>query len=711
MQIIQSIREKGAVIVIVVIALSLIGFILMDARQGGNGMNQDTVIGTVNGKEILGQVYDERAKMQEQQYGQSRTGLESYYAREQAWYQILEEMLTRSESDKLGITVTDKEVSDLLMSNDPNNPLLQNPQFKDSLTGKLDLKKAQAQITQMKTLKGEQREELNKSLDMIKEGLYRYKYSSLITGSAYYPDWMQKNDQKASTAFATVNFVMVPFSDITDSAVKVTDAAINDYVKKNPAKFKVEENQRKISYLAFSQKASRNDSNLVYNELLNTRSAFLADSSKSPAAFVANAGSATPYRDTFIQKSALPMIIVKDTTSGQLIGRVFGPYIQGNSYALAKVLDSKMMPDSAKARHILFQTADPRNPNNNTLMPDAQAKKMADSVLLMLQAGANFDTLCQTYSYDLGSKAKGGDLGYFSSASMVPEFSAFCFNKTIGERGVVKTEYGYHVIEVTGQKNPNAAYKMAFITKEINTSEETINRAGDLANKASESKDKQSLVAFGKQNGVEIVAVSAGLKESDFMINSLPNLDCREVVKWANGAATGSVSPRFSIGDQYVVAVLEKVLNKGELMDAETARPTCEFQVRNNLKFTMLKAKAGGANSLEAIAAAYAKSITNTGADSTLTFNAQSFNGTYEPKVIGAAFRKDALNKLSSAIQGENALYFIQVVATGSKPAPPAFEAEQTAKTKANDTRNAISRWIDGLRKQAEIVDERSKYY
>jgi len=674
-------------------------------------MSRETVIGTVNGKTINGEDFDRRAKMIEQQYGQNKTGMESYYAREQAWTQLVEELLVRTETDKLGITVTDKELSDLLLSNDANNPLLQNPQFKDSLTGKLDVKKAQAQINQMKALKGEQRDEVNKSLDMIKEGLYRYKYGSMITGSAYYPDWMQKSDINAATAFSMVNYVMVPYTDVSDSAVKVTDADINDYVKKHPAKFRLEDNIRKISYLAFSQKPSQKDSNLVYNELLNIRQSFIADSSANLAALITGFGSTIPYKDTFVQKSLLNPIITQDTTAGTIIGKVYGPFIQNNSYVLAKVLQTKMVPDSAKARHILFQTNDPRNPNNTNLMPDAQAKLMADSVLRMIQAGVNFDTLCKMYSYDIASKDKNGDLGYFSSTTMVPEFTNFCFNNPIGQRAVVKTDFGYHVIEVTGQKNPNAAYKVAYVAKDINTSEETINTESDLANKASESKDKAALIAFGKKNNLELVPVTTGIKESDFMISALPNLDSRELIKWANGATVGAVSPAYSIGDQYVVAVLDLALTKGSPMDAESAKPICEMPIRNAKKFAILKAKAPANSSLESLAATYAKSISIAGTDSSLTFNTQNFNGSYEPKVLGAAFNKNFINKLSPAIQGENGLYYIQVTGTGTKAAPSTFENEQAAKAKVSDIRNALARWIDGLKKQAEIVDNRNKQF
>ena len=158
MQIIQSIREKGAAIVIVVIALSLIGFILMDAKQGSNTLfgSGSNSVGEVNGEEIELAAFNNKVKdaedMQEQRSGQRPSGAQTYQTREQMWNQIVAEKIFFSEITKIGIEFTPKELSYILLSNDQTNPFLQEQSLRDSLTGGLDIKKAQTAIINIKKL-------------------------------------------------------------------------------------------------------------------------------------------------------------------------------------------------------------------------------------------------------------------------------------------------------------------------------------------------------------------------------------------------------------------------------------------------------------------------------------------------------------------------------------------------------------------------------
>jgi peptidyl-prolyl cis-trans isomerase D len=187
MQIIQSIREKGAAIVIVVIALSLIGFILMDAKQGGNRLfgSLNNVVGEVNGETIDLAFFNKKVKeaeeMQAQRTGQRPTGTQTYQVREQTWNQIVAEKIFFAETKKLGIDFTAKELSYILLSNDPSNPFLQEQSLKDSITGQLDISKAQAALKNIKNLKGEQRDGVNAQIvDPIKLNNTVSKYSALL---------------------------------------------------------------------------------------------------------------------------------------------------------------------------------------------------------------------------------------------------------------------------------------------------------------------------------------------------------------------------------------------------------------------------------------------------------------------------------------------------------------------------------------------------
>jgi peptidyl-prolyl cis-trans isomerase D len=90
---------------------------------------------------------------------------------------------------------------------------------------------------------------------------------------------------------------------------------------------------------------------------------------------------------------------------------VFGPYVDGANYVLAKMVDRRIMPDSVKVRHILIKTGEKGQPT----LADSIAKKRIDSIAGAAQAGADFNTLVLTYSDDQGSKNTMGEYEFTSS--------------------------------------------------------------------------------------------------------------------------------------------------------------------------------------------------------------------------------------------------------------------------------------------------------
>ena len=256
MQIIQSIRDKGAAIVIVVIAMSLIGFILMDAKQGSSKLfsSLNSNVGKVNGENIELAEFNKRVKQAEDM--QQQRGGQTNQVRETMWNQMVAEKIFFSETDKLGIDFTSKELSSILQSDDPNNPLLKQPGMLDSATGKLDQTKARTALTNIKKLKGDQRDNVDAQIiDPLRISTTVTKYSALLNASVYYPSWMQQKETSEAKNFAIISYVGLPYSDIPDSTVTVTDAEINEYVQKHKDQFKQEEG-RNISYVSFSQLAN-----------------------------------------------------------------------------------------------------------------------------------------------------------------------------------------------------------------------------------------------------------------------------------------------------------------------------------------------------------------------------------------------------------------------------------------------------------------------
>lgn len=712
MQIIQNIREKGAAIMVALLALTLIGFILMDAQGGGNklfsGISKD--IGSVNGTDIsydyFSKKVDQAKLQQEQQYGQKPTAQQSAQIRDRVWDQLVAENIFYVEAEKLGINFTSKELSSILSSTAPDNPLMQDKNMIDPATGALDQAKVKEALNTIKKAKGDQREQIeNQLLEPQKISSISQKYMALLNASAYYATWMQERDAKESKKMATISYVAVPYNVISDSTIKVTDAEVEKYVSTHKDLFK-QEAGRKISYVTFSQLPNGADSAATLQQVLGLKEEFQKDN--NPKNFVARNASAIQFDSGFRKKSALPTSML-DSITKLPQGTVYGPYVDGGKYVLAKILASKITPDSAKARHILIGTIDPQS--GATLMADSTAKAKADSILGAIKAGANFALLAAQFSTDQGSKEKGGLYESFPYGQMVSEFNDFCFGKPAGTTAVVKTQFGYHVIEAMGTKGSSPVYKAAFIAKDIYASETTTNFASNEATKASSEKTAVKLDAYLKTKGLSKTSAAAIVKENDYSIGQLQ--EARGLVRWAFGAKQGEVSEPFSIGDNFVVASVDKIYAEGT-QDAAAARPMAENDIKNEKRAAEITKKLGATPTLESAAAAYNQQVQVAGADSSLTFNTQLIMGIgYEPKIIGAAFNPANQTKVTAPIVGKSGVYVIKVNSIGDKAADTPEAVEALKKERLTALRSqAVGNWFEGgLKKSAKIKDNRSTYY
>ncbi len=714
MQIIQGIREKGAAIVIVVISLSLIGFILMDAKQGGNNYSAGSgSIGKVNGQPVEQNEFSKKVRnletQEEQQSGQKPTNSRSAQIREQVWNQIVAEKVFYAEASKLGIEFTSKELDNVLKSNDPSNPLMQDKSMVDPATGKLDMSKVGQAMANIKKMKGEQWDMVNTQIiEPQKLTSVSTKYFALLNASAYYPTWMEEKDAKESKSFANISYVQVPYQSISDSSITVTDAEIEKYIEKHKDLFK-QEAGRMISYVSFSQLPSPADSANIKAVVEALRNDFTNETNLKT--FLARNTSTIDFDTNYLPKSKIQSTAL-DSIIRLPAGSVYGPYVDNKNYVMAKILGSKTLPDSAHVRHILIATVNSQT--GEPLLEDSIAKKRADSIYNAVNGGANFAMLALQYSAD-GSKDKGGDLGTFGYGAMVPEFNKYSFEKPAGSKGVVKTQFGYHIMEVISQKGASPAYKIGFLAKEIFASEETINKASNEALKLSAIKDLKKFDEYLKSKGISKTSNPTLIKENDAQIGQQMQ-DARQLVRWVFEAKKGDVSDPMTVGDQFVVATVDKVYKEGT-QDVETAKLNTTVNpvqvIREEKKAEQIIKNLGANPTLETAASKYATEILTAGADSSIIFKSQIITGIgNEPKVIGAIFNKANLNKVSAPVIGKSGVYVFRVNAIVEKAVDPNEDKIQLRLQQTTALRNqAVSNWFEGLRKKATIKDNRSEFF
>lgn len=712
MPIIQTIRDKGAAIVIGVIALSLIGFLLMDARSGTAklfGNSNTTSIGSVNGQSMEIDEYNEKEKLMEQQYPNTNGNIK-YQVRQNVWDQMTSERIINSEFNKLGLVFTPKEMSSIMFSEEAPQQLKQ--AFTNPDTKQYDIDKAKQWWAETKKTKNEEQRNAITSevINPMRLNTLYSKYTSMISGSMYTPSWMSAKENEDNHAFANISYVSIPYTDISDSTIKVSDEDITNYIQKYKARYEQPDAGRLISYVVFNGAPSSQDTAKTRQLLESLRPAFLSDTNTK--SFIARNTSVINYFDGYVLKSKM-MMPSKDSIISLPNGGIFGPYLDNTSLVLAKKIDTKVMPDSIKCRHILIATSDPQT--QKPTIPDSIAKKTIDSVENAIKGGADFDALEAKYSTDKAAHKDKGvmtfDLATIQGENFAKEFGQFLLNEKGETKKVVKTSFGYHYIEILEKKNPQPAYKVAYLAKEIIPSEETINTANGAATKLSgQARNAADFDKYVTENHLTKVSPPNVIKENDYQLGNLQ--DARPLIKWAFEANEGDVSEPFMVGNDYVVGVVNKKIKAG-LPDAKVARPLVETQVRNLKKAEQIKKKIGTPASLEQVAGSFQKQVLSAGADSTLTFNAPMINGIgNEPKVTGLAFNKDYLNKISPAVSGNTGVYIVKINSIGTKvPESPEMQKQQEASRMNQMMQTALGQSFNSLKKLAVIKDNRSKFF
>ncbi|MEI9943798.1 MAG: peptidylprolyl isomerase [Chitinophagaceae bacterium] len=201
------------------------------------------------------------------------------------------------------------------------------------------------------------------------------------------------------------------------------------------------------------------------------------------------------YYDSYISGNRI-QVPGKDSIFKLPAGAVYGPYVDGNNFTLAKLIGTRVQPDTVKIRHILIATMqqDQQTGQAYQVRDTAVAYKLIDSLRTAIRNGTSFDSIVVKFSEDPGSKEKGGVYEGVPSGQMVPDFNEFIFGNPVGAKGIVKTEFGYHYIEILSAKGASTAYKVAYLSNPITASSETDNNANnEAAQFAATSNDQKNI--------------------------------------------------------------------------------------------------------------------------------------------------------------------------------------------------------------------------
>ena len=695
MAILSKIRQRSF-LAIGLIGFALLAFVVSDLVQKGQFNSSSKDVGSINDKDVP---FDQfRVKVANTE--KSGEGMTSVQAANKVWEQEVNMALINEEYEKIGIRVGENHLIENL-KNDPN--IGQNPTFLNAL-GKFDIKK-------FKDYFKSNPEQAKMFADREKDAEFNSKaviYSTLVKSGMFTTNAEGKFSYELANNKVNFDYVAVLYSSIKDSEVKVTDADITDYVKKNEKKYKSEET-REIEYVLIEDKPSKQDENEVLtkiNTLLNGGVEFKNGKNDTLAGFRTASNNAefvgensdVPYDTTYVTKQDLPAEHAEKLFSLNT-GDVYGPYTNGKYSCITKSLGKKIGAKT-KLSQIVIGWEGSQTPNQKEKRTKEQAMAKAQEVLTQAQANPTSFMMLAFSSSDDASAQRGGDIGFFEKGQIpIKTIDNFAFSNPVGKIGIVESDFGYHVLNITDKQDGT---KFATIALKVNPSEATTNEAYTKATKFEMETigGKDFNIAAKAANLVVVPAIKA--KVMDEAVGALGNQ--RQIVKWAYDSTTDlNDVKRFEVVNVgNVIVKLKKITPKG-LMSVEEARPMVESIIKNKKKAEKISLKMKGA-SLETIAKLNAVTVQN--APMAAIENAVLPNVGNEPKVVGNALGL-AVNKVSAPIEGNSGVFVVKTKAITKAPALPQYDLTKLKGIAAQ----SVGRIIPALKENATINDNRQEFY
>ena len=630
MALIGTLRNKMGKILVIVVASTMLMFILTDLFQSNSTLfgKNDTEIAEISGNSIDYQEFVRKVEYLSGVFmlnqGKNPSSEELENIRKEAWNSLIIENAYQTQLDNLGLSVSDAEIIDMVQGNNIDPQIKQF--FTDPNTGEFDRENVVSFLQQMNSAPAQQRQSWVSFESTLKPNRAIQKYNNLFELTNYVTTAEAKMQYQAQSSSMSVDYLYVPFFSVPDSIFKVTDSELKSYLSKHSNEYKRPES-RSISYVTFPIVPSADDTAFILSEIKELQKGLANAQNDSTYASI-NTDGQNAFQS--ITDPGLFPEALKVDGNVVPVGTVSEPILAAKTYTILKLSGVSTGGENfVKGRHILIPFDDDK----------AKAKAKAQDLINQLKKGADFSVLAAANSSDQSNANNGGDLGWFGeNGNFVQEFkdAAFGFRGTGLIPTPVETTFGYHIIRIDEPKT-NTVYKVARIEKEFFASDETANdiyRKADLL-----SANSSNLKSFTENAEVEgySVKTAANLGKNDTRIGSISN--ARGVISWLyNKASRGDVSDVFELENTYLVAVMTGVQEEGPA-DLKQVENELKVKVINEKKAAYIIEKLNGlsAGSYEDLKNAYGEGARTGTVDLTLSSN--SFpNVGFAPEAIGTAF-------------------------------------------------------------------------
>lgn len=714
-----KIRSKG-ILLIIIIGLGLFAFIAEEAFRSCNGIKgqNSQQIGEVLGEKIyvqdfqkLLEEYQDAMKLTMRTDNLSEDQLNQL--KDQVWQQLVSERVMKEDCKKLGLTVTEDELQNVL--NDGTNQLLTQTPFVNQQTGRFDVsilklfidayRKAEAsnnsqQLDQM-------RPAYNYWLFVeknLRTQLLAQKYQSLLANCVL------SNKVEAKMAFneeneeAQIQLASIAYNTIKDADIKVTDEELKaKYEELKPA-FRQQQETRDVKMVDVQVKASATDRAQLQKDMAGYQKQLAA--AADPTQVVSKSGSMIQYIGLPVSGKAFqqyPDIASKiDSMAVGTTGVVENT--KDNTYNIVRILSRTELPDSVEFRQIQV--------GGKTL---EAARASADSIQKALAAGGDFQAIAKRYGQDSTTTWFTGAM-YEQASTMSQDNHAYIealLNGAVGSTQNIELTQGNVVIQVLNRKAMKSKAVAAVIKKEIRFSDNTYSKA---YNRFSQFvTQSQASLADLQKHATKFGYTVQDLNDfatSSHTVGNVGGSGIRDAIKWIFEAKEGQVSQLFEAGkenDHLLVLCMTKIHPQGyRPWDDAQVKEILKREVIRDKKAEMIMAKLKGVNSIAAAQAKGAKVSTV----NQITFAAPAFiqaTGAAEPALSGAVAATAQGKFCSAPVKGNAGVYVFQVVKKQMRPAK--YNEEQQIQMCRQRAMQYMGNFMQDLVFGAGVVDNRYLFF
>lgn len=707
MAVITKIRNYSGLL-IAVIGIGLAAFVLGDFLGYGPMRQQRFDVGRVEGTSIPFQHFEYRVTQQIDNW-QAQTGVtsvgprEAFQFRQQVWNEMVREILLEEEFGRLGIDVTAEELYDMIHGSDPHPILVQS--FTDPATGSYDPQQVVDFLRNFDRLDPNIRNQWVMLEQYMKQERREGKYHQLI-GSAYViPTQWAAKDFKSRNTTADIRFVFKRTTDIPDDQVSVSDRELRRVYDENKHRFK-QEASRGLKYVAMTVFPSEEDRENTLREIMQLKDEM--ESVENIQAFI-NSLSDRRFDPSFREQGTLSPQIDPEIFDVP-VGTIIGPYMEDNAYILAKLVDAQWRPDSMRASHILIAYQGSMASGPETILSRDEASQQADSILNVVRRNpGRFGALAMELSADPTAAMNEGDLEWFRDGDMVAPFNEAVVAANTGSFISVETDFGFHVVHVTGKSPTTKKVQVAKLTRNIEpgnrTFQEAYSRISGFANDLRNRKNFDEAAEAADLN----VREAQRLGRMDL---TLPGIDSgRQIIQWAfdDDTRTGNFSRIYELDNTFVVAQVTEKRDEG-IPDLDEIRGqimalAMQEKKKELIANQMRDAMASG--SLEDLSSQMGLELLEA-YDVTFTTNNLPEAGP-EPRVIGSLAAMEE-GQVKGPIKGNNGVFVVELVWRSESVAPE--DLTQSKRTLQSTFRNRVpAQAFQAIKDNARIEDNRAMFF